>query len=194
MMQDPYLQENGKVLKNRGGLKTREALYKFERMTTDYRNEELLMSPIIGDFDFAHLKAIHFYLFQDVYDWAGQVRTVDIAKSNLFCRVMYIDTQAEQIFGGLASENYLKNIEYQRFIRRISFYYAEINALHPFREGNGRSAREFIRELALNAGYVIDWTKTTKEEIIEASIASFGCNYTKMEALMEKCVSSLEVR
>ena len=82
---------------------------------------------------------------------AGQekVRTVDIAKGNMFCNVRFISSQADVIFSGLKEEHYLAGLDEDMFIKRLAYYFSEINALHPFREGNGRSQREFIRSLAL---------------------------------------------
>ncbi|WP_422785056.1 Fic family protein [Ruminiclostridium hungatei] len=75
------------------------------------------------------------------------MRTVDIAKENMFCKVQFIAEQAEDIFAKLKKDNYLRNLEAGKFSKKLAYYFSEINALHPFRKGNGRSQREFIREL-----------------------------------------------
>ena len=85
--------------------------------------------------DIKHLQAIHRYIFQDVYDWAGKVRTVDIAKGNMFCNVRFISGQADEIFTKLKEEKYLAGLDEETFIKRLAYYFSEINALHPFREG-----------------------------------------------------------
>lgn len=144
-------------------------LQNFERKLTMLRLSELLDRPVTGKFDFDHLQRIHRYIFQDVYAWAGQIRTVDIAKENMFCNVKFIASQAEIIFENLKKENYLAGLKEEVFIKRLAYYFAEINALHPFREGNGRSQREFIRSLALHNDYIVRFAKISSEDMIEAS-------------------------
>lgn len=149
---------------------------------------ELLDKPVRGTFDLKHLQAIHAYIFQDVYDWAGELRKVDIAKGNMFCNAMFLSGQAEEIFGKLKAEDYLHGLEEDDFAVRLAYYFSEINALHPFREGNGRSQREFIRCLALYNGYVINFVNAGKDEMLEASRESFLCEYGAMERLFRKCL------
>lgn len=176
-MQDPYCYPGTNVLKNKLGIRDDAELMDEERNFTNLREEELLRSQIRGKFDLKHLQKIHQYLFQDIYDWAGKIRTVDIAKGNLFCKVELIKPQAEIIFDGLKSEKYLRGLNVKDFTERLAYYLGEINALHPFREGNGRAEREFIRELAFQNGYFLAFKDVKKEELIEASKASFLGNY-----------------
>lgn len=144
---------------------------------------------MIGHFDYQYLKLIHHYIFQDLYDWAGKQRTVDIAKSNMFCNVLYLDNQAWKIFNALKSENLLIGLSRDDFIHRLVWYFGEVNALHPFREGNGRTQREYFRELALHAGYIIDYTAITRNEMIDASIDSFMCKYDKLTKLFNEAIT-----
>lgn len=154
-----YCYPDSDVLINKLDIRELDKLHTFERKLTMLRLLELMDKPISGKFDFKHLQAIHRYIFQDVYDWAGKVRTVDIAKGNMFCNVRFISGQAD-----------------------------EINALHPFREGNGRSQREFIRSLALKNGYLLYFDRVTGEEMISASQKSFLCDYSEMEEMFSKCI------
>ena len=183
-MQDPYCYPNSRVLKNKLKITDLEELHNEERNLSILRERELLDSGINGRFDFGHLKSIHRYLFQDVYDWAGEVRSVDIAKGNLFCRCFAIESEAERIFAELKQEKYLKNIKAGEIAKRLAYYLAELNALHPFREGNGRTQREFIRQLAYQNGYFLSYAGITKDEMIEASKASFKLDYGPMEELI----------
>ena len=183
-MSDPYCYPNSRVLKNKFNIHDADELLEAERRLSKYRMEELLFEPIVGAFDFEHLKRIHAYLFQDVYDWAGEVRTVDIAKGNLFCRCFAIEPEAERIFGELRAEKYLKDLSVYEFAKRLGYYLAEINALHPFREGNGRTQREFIRQLAYQNSYFLSYAGITPEEMIEASKASFKLDYKPMQDLI----------
>lgn len=105
-----YCYPDSDVLVNRLNIRESEKLHAFEKKLTMLRLLELIDKPIKGNFDFKHLKEIHRYIFQDIYDWAGEVRKVDIAKGNMFCSVRFIDMQAEEIFGALKKEKYLARV------------------------------------------------------------------------------------
>lgn len=181
-----YCYPDSDVLKNKLNIHDPDRLRNAERKLTMLRLYDLMENPIKGNFDLKHLKDIHRYLFQDIYTWAGEIRTVDIAKSNLFCKVQYIPTQATKLFDQLRAEAYLSGLEKEQFIKRAAYFFSEINALHPFREGNGRVQREFIRELALQQNYVIRFAAIREEEMLQASIDSFVCNYESIELLFQK--------
>ena len=183
-----YCYPDSEVLKNKLDIRDLERLHYMEKRFTMVRILELLDKPIRGNFDLKHLQEIHKYIFQDIYEWAGKIREVDIAKGNMFCNVKFIHGQASELFGRLRAEQYLEGLDEDDFIKRLSFYFSEINALHPFREGNGRSQREFIRCLALHNGYVLNFANTSKDEMLKASQDSFLCNYTAMENLFIKCL------
>ncbi len=187
MPDELYCYPGSNVLKNKMGIWDKEQFHETERKLTMLRILELLDKPVRGAFDLKHLQAIHAYIFQDVYDWAGELRKVDIAKGNMFCNAMFLSGQAEEIFGRLKAENYLYGLK-DGFAARLAYYFSEINALHPFREGNGRSQREFIRCLALHNGYVINFVNAGKNEMLEASRESFLCEYGAMESLFRKCL------
>lgn len=188
MPDELYCYRGSNVLKNKMGIRNKERLHETERKLTMLRILELLDKPVRGAFDLKHLQEIHAYIFQDVYDWAGELRKVDIAKGNMFCNAMFLSGQAEEVFGRLKAENYLYGLEEDGFAARLAYYFSEINALHPFREGNGRSQREFIRCLALHNGYVINFVNVDKDEMLEASRESFLCEYGTMESLFRKCL------
>lgn len=182
-----YCYPDSDVLINKLGIKEEDKLQTLERRLTMLRLSELMDKPINGRFDLQHLKNIHAYIFQDIYDWAGKIRTVDIAKGNMFCNVKFISEQADEIFSKLKQENYLADMKEDVFIRKLAYYFSEINALHPFREGNGRSQREFIRTLALKNGYVLCFAKASEEQMVYASQKSFLCDYSEMEKLFAQC-------
>ena len=183
-----YCYPDSDVLVNKLDIRDPNKLQIFERKLTMLRLLELIDKPIEGKFDLKHLQAIHAYIFQDVYDWEGKIRTVDIAKGNTFCNVRFISSQADVIFSKLKEEYYLAGLEEYMFTKRLAYYFSEINALHPFRKGNGRSQREFIRSLALKNGYLIYFEKASKEEMLIASKKSFMCDYEDMEKIMAKCI------
>jgi cell filamentation protein len=187
---DPYLYPGTTVLKNLRGLIDPQKLAAFEARSTHRRLTELFEAPLSGSFDTAHLKAIHGFIFHDVFEWAGQFRTVDISKGgHLFGRAAFLETALEQIFEKLAAENHLAGLGQDKFAQRAAYYLGELNAAHPFREGNGRAQREFIRELGLKAGHYIDWRGTTPEEMTEASRLSHGMGEAALFAkIIRKCM------
>lgn len=181
-----YCYPDSDVLINKLNIHDFQKLQNAERDLTARRLLQLYDHPIKANFDYQHLKLIHRYIFQDIYTWAGKERTVDIAKSNMFCNVMFLTDQATEIFEKLKRENFLKDLSHEKFIERVAYYFGEVNALHPFREGNGRTQREFFRELGLNAGYQINYSNVTEEEMIAASKDTFMLKYAKMIALFDK--------
>ncbi len=168
-----YCYPQSNVLINKLSIHNAERLAEAEKKLTMLRLLELQYEPVEGELDFAHLCEIHRYIFQDVYEWAGQLRTVDIAKGNMFCKSEFLRENGEQLFLKLKEENYCENLPLDMFVNRLAYFFSEINALHPFREGNGRAQREFIRVAALNAGYLIDFSRITQEDMIYASKESF---------------------
>ena len=163
---DPYLYPGTNVLKNLRGLTDPELLERFEARQTHRRIAELIDTPVPGGFDVAHVKAIHRHIFQDVYEWAGQFRTVNISKGgHLFGLPAFLEPALRQILAKLATENHLVDLDAEIFADRAAYFLGELNAAHPFREGNGRTQREFIRELGLKAGHYIDWRATTAEKM-----------------------------
>lgn len=188
MSDNKYCYPDSDVLINKLDIRDLEKLHVFERKLTMLRLLELMDKPVSGKFDFKYLQAIHQYIFQDIYDWAGKVRTVDIAKGNMFCNVKFIDSQADEIFTKLKAEKYLAGLDEETFVKRLAYYFSEINALHPFREGNGRSQREYIRLLALKNGYLIYFDRVTADEMLSASQKSFLCDYSEMEEIFRKCI------
>ena len=167
---DPYLYPGIGVLRNLRGLRDAATFAEFEAGATVQRILELGINPPRGDFDVRHLKAIHGHIFQDVFDWAGQFRTVNISKGgHLFGAAAFLEAALHSTFDRLRKEDYLKGADPQRLAIRAGYYLGEINAAHPFRDGNGRAQREFIRALALQAGFIIDWARVTRDESNAAS-------------------------
>ena len=157
---DPYRYPGTHVLKNIPGLRDPAALDTFEYEAGAIRSSQLSLQPLTGAFDLAHLKAIHQQLFQDVYDWAGETRTVNISKNgNQFAQVAFIDSSMAKIASDLTNEKHLSGLNRPAFIARLAYHFAELNAVHPFREGNGRATREFLEQLARGAGYRFDQTR-----------------------------------
>jgi cell filamentation protein len=171
---DPYPYPGTEVLKNVPNLRDPEQLAAFEANASSSGLVQLEESPVDGRFDIAHLKSIHGFIFQDVFSWAGQFRTVDIAKDGqLFGLARFLEPALDAVFKALAIERYLAGLDRRPFAERAGHYLGEINAVHPFREGNGRTQREFIRELAVHGGHRVLWTRVTRQQMTDASIQSF---------------------
>jgi cell filamentation protein len=186
LKESPYFYPGTTILKNKRGLRDQKKLAVWERLMTSKRLVQLMESPILGHFDLLHLQRIHWYLFQDVYEWAGQLRTETISKPpTVFCLPYFLRPQAERIFAELRSERYLTGLDAESFSDRAAYYLAEINMLHPFREGNGRAQREFIRCLGLNTGYEIDWYALDADAMLEAMIESAHRSRAKLVRMIQ---------
>ena len=191
-MSDKYCYPNTNILKNKWNIRDKTELTETEIEITSAKLFELQSTPIKGQFDFRHLCKIHEHIFKDLFDWAGKPRTVDIGKGNIFCLVQYIPSYANDIFSKYYKEcNTVKN-DQAVFINMLTKHYADVNALHPFREGNGRTQREFARELCLSCGYAFDLTKTHHEEMLNASIASFNGDNTKLEQIFKHAITPID--
>lgn len=181
-----YCYPNSFTLRNKFNITNNEELSIAEMEYTSLSIAEIKDSPIKGDFNLKHLQDIHRHIFRDIYDWAGELRTVNISKGNPFCNCIYIDIEAERIFLELRKENYLIGIPKSNICHKLAYYLGEINVLHPFREGNGRTQRVMIEYLAKVAGYKVDFSNIFEIEMIEASVDTFNCNYAKMAEIFRK--------
>ena len=170
---DPFLDAATGVLINRFGITDERTLEQTEALVA-ISSYELSQTPLKRHFDLAHLQAIHKHLFGDLYEWAGKLRTIDISKgANRFANHLQIESAAAPIFLQLAKENHLAGLGAEPFSDRAAYYLGELNALHPFREGNGRAQREFISHLAHANGYYIAWENMVPADLLAATIASF---------------------
>ena len=161
---DAYFWPGSDVLRNIPGFTTKEELRRFEYAATRQRSEELALKPISGHLDTAHYRAIHRHLFQDVYEWAGEYRTVEFSKGSsafapLKTPVHTLETWGEKILGDLATERHLKGLKKTAFVERLTHHYGELNFWHPMREGNGRATKEFLYQLAKQAGYELEFQR-----------------------------------
>ena len=181
---DPYCYPNSNVLINIFGIKNAAELDAVERELTLNRLGEFLHKPVSGRFGFTHLKKIHKAIFGDLYEWAGQPRKHGfISKGQtIFCNAGFIDNEAKRIFDELASDNKLRNLDFNQFVDRLVYYSSEINVLHPFREGNGRTLREFIRQLAAINGYSIRWQLVPPDVLLKADINAFYKQYDPLKS------------
>ena len=156
---------------NKLDLRRQAELEAFEAEISNARAEEPLPD---GTLDFTHYKAVHHHLFQDVYHWAGQIRTVRMSKGGSpFCFPENIEGQANQLFGDLRTADYLRNLDAQAFASRAAHFLCELNAIHAFREGNGRSQLTFLVLLADHAGHPLKIERLDPTQMLAAMIAGF---------------------
>lgn len=170
---DPLCYPGTTVLRNKAGLTDQADLDQFEQLMFQSRAEEPLPE---GALDYAHYRAIHYHFFQDVYDWAGKPRGIRTAKGgNWFCYPEYIDGEMEKLFAALAAENHLMDAgDIGALSARAGYYIAELNAIHPFREGNGRCQLTLLSILMDLAGFPMDEDRIDPEGFMQAMVASFS--------------------
>lgn len=185
---DPYLDLDAGVLRNRLGITDAAELARAEAELTALRLIELRTDPPAGDFDLAHLQAIHRHIFRDVYDWAGELRTVSIGKGHLFCLPQHLESFAADVFGRLHREDLLRGLDVDAFVTGLAELLGDINALHPFREGNGRTQRAFLSQLARDAGFVLRWTAMDPAENDEASRSAHRGDPSELRAMLTRLV------
>ncbi len=169
---DPYVYPGTDVLKNLMDIRDAQTLEAFELEMTTLRADEALPT---GDFDPSHYRSIHRHLFQDVYEWAGEYRTIRTGKGgNWFCYPEYIQPETEKLFAGLSANGLFVGGSVDQFVEAAATFLSELNAIHPFREGNGRAQLAFMHELAGKAGHPLDLEKLRPQHFLQAMIASFA--------------------
>ncbi len=176
--EDPYLYPGTSVLRNRFDIQDAAYLEYVEREAVIQRAAEGVPT---GNFDLAHLCAIHRHLFQDIYDWAGAVRTLEIAKGgSQFQFRRFIETGMIDIHRRLEKADFLKGLSANDFAAAAGRILGDVNYVHPFREGNGRAQLYYLEQLAHRAGHPIDLAGIDPERWLAASQASHRGNYAPM--------------
>ena len=131
--------------------------------------------PVSGGYDFEHYKQIHRYLFCDLYDWAGEIRKVDVSKKGTsFVPAAEIAVCAAACFEHLSGFSAIGLSKHELAVK-VADFYSTVNILHPFREGNGRTQRIFFKQWIQHLGYTLDLTDIDTDEFMIATIqASHG--------------------
>src|SRR5262245_27968401 len=177
--QDPYSLPGGECLQNKLGVTDPAVLVDVEARIVSIRDVELARETLPGEYNLQHYQEFHRHLFQDVYTWAGELRRVDISKgSSRFAHWPYLSEQTSAILAELVDENPLISRVRANFVQRLAYYYGELNVLHPFREGNGRTLRAFLRQVSAVAGWRLDWSALDPEENIRASLHNLSTTET----------------
>ena len=191
MADDPYFYPETNCLINDLGIADNDALNEAQGRIVAARDVEIASGFLPGTYNLEHLQRFHSRLFGDVYLWAGRVRTVDIAKDDsiAFCPWQFIEEQVSAHLAGLQGENLLIGYQPKEFIRQLAHYYGGLNACHPFRDGNGRTIRAFLRQLCAAAGYILDWSEATAEANVNACRDNMiSGEATRLETLLSTVV------
>ena len=168
--QHPYCYPGTDVLRNKLDIRDRDSLDLFERLEARSRAEAL---PRRLPVSVSGFRAIHRYIFANIYDWAGEYRFVATGRTGPFCKPEYIATEMDRRFAAIRSENDLRGLSIETFAARAAEHANELNAIHPFLDGNGRTLRAFLEILAERAGYELDIVRITPAAWNDASARGF---------------------
>lgn len=185
---DPYLYPGLNVMRNRLGIHQAQRLAQAAYEMTALRAATIELGPLVRGLP--HLCAIHRQLYQDIFDWAGQLREVDIYQGDTrFCHFAYIEKEGNALMQDLEEEGYLVGLAHEKFVERLAHYYCEINVLHPFRLGCGLAQRIFFEQLALHAGYALSWQGIAVETWQQANQSGAMGDLSALQAIFQKAIS-----
>ncbi len=183
-----YCYPGTNVLKNKLNIRDSNKLFEIEKQIVLVKSYILRQNKIRYTFDKRHFTYLHDFLFSDIYPFAGKFRTENIYKGSFtFASWEYIESELDRLLKELKSENFLQGLDKENLSKRLAYYLSELNVLHPFREGNGRTIREFIREIAMLAGFTLDLQNTTPEEMFNACVKSVY-DTTDLEQIIFSCL------
>jgi len=192
---DRYLNPQSGCFINHFNINDETYLDEVEASLACARLYELAHVDFVKTYDLKHLQFIHHHMLQDLYPWAGQLRKINIFKGTCsFAHCGVLESAAAHIFKQLRQENYLSGLDMRTLADRLGHYLGEINVLHPFRDGNGRTQREFINHLLLKNGYIIHWSRVQRPKMTQASIEAYKGDSSLMATIiynnLEELISS----
>ncbi len=191
---DPYINPKTGILYNKIGAKKQKQLDKAEAEITYIVITTLTVGsrPETLTFNSQLLLDIHNEIFRDIYKWAGTTRTYDISKeTSYFAHAQFIDSSLNILIDELQQDRRLLSSNIDDLVDALTYYFAELNAIHPFREGNGRAIRTFLRLLALKHGYDIEWGRLDKNENIAVSRESIKGNLAPLRAMLSRMITKV---
>lgn len=192
-VQSIYCYPDSNVLKNKLNIRDLRELKDVEEKFVAIKQLVLLQKPIPGRFTINHLLRIHRFLFEDVYPFAGHIRREQISKGEtLFFPPDLIKLELRRVFGEIHETGMLQEKKPQSQIQHLSHVMAELNIIHPFREGNGRSIREFIRCMAQVYGLTLNWGNADQNTMMDVAIASVYDDMAFCE-ILHQCLESGEM-
>lgn len=185
---DGYFIPGTNVLRNNLGIRNAQLLWRAEAVLSANALARLQVDPLpTQSFDWEHLSALHRRLFGDVYPWAGEARTVDIAKgSGPFAHYTQLRGTIDELGRILKENDYLRNLDRPGFVAMAGAAYNVLNAVHPWREGNGRTQRAFMDDLATTAGWRFDWTRVHGQVNDAATEAARHGDSSLLDAMMDR--------
>jgi cell filamentation protein len=187
---DPYCYKNSTALINRFNITDDSILQDAEREISSnaYNSIQFRCPP----YDLNYLKNIHFQLFSKIYEWAGKIRTIDISKGDTrFCIVSRIEPEANKIFKKLSKSNFFVELSANSLVNELAELYGDLNMIHPFREGNGRTQRILFEHITWNCNYNLNWSVASKDEWVKANIESVNCDYSLLEKIFNNALCTI---
>lgn len=188
---DPYTDAKTGTLENKLGITQPDKLAQAEADFSKLRIAELREKPLPGAYDLKHLQGFHQRIFGDVYPWAGELRSVDISKQgSMFARPDYIESEGKKIFGNLAKDSHLKGMDRDTFVERAAFHLTEVNALHPFREGNGRAQYAMFEQMGREAGRPLDFSRIDNKELVWHAAMAHTQDHSWFKPVIDKALDA----
>lgn len=184
---DSYLLENNII-----GANTHEELIKAEAFAFSIRASQIEAEDYqILNFEESDFKKMHYFLFKDVYNFAGSYRNVAITKGDtVFCYPQFINDQSKDLFAEISSSNF-ENYSLVEASERLAHFKTELNMLHPFREGNGRTIRIYLSAFAKSKGFEWQYEKLNRENYMNAMIQSV-MNHEHLTLLIQETLIDLK--
>ncbi|GGP67622.1 cell filamentation protein Fic [Shewanella algicola] len=189
VIQDSYCYPESDVLINKLNITNHDELTEAELEFTAFRYSEYSSSiTSLSEFDLNHFKGLHFHLFQDVYDWAGKLRMVDISKGNTrFCTCSRVEAELNKQLSRIHALDW--GNPKASFFHDITDIFCELNVVHPFREGNGRTQRFFFEELYFFLGKTVHWPDISKDEWINANVKGYHGDLNPLHNILTQAIS-----
>ena len=184
--------ENSTVLINKFDIRDEAQLDAVERSITSGLIAKTMIEMPFENVDFKFYKNLHNYVFSDIYEWAGSVRSIDMSKKGTnFCSATKMNERAERIFLNLQTTDYLKMVPTDEFVNEFTDLYCDLNYLHPFREGNGRIQRLFLNMLLRYNNKTINFANIDKDLLMIATIKSVSGDVFMLRDIFKENIKSV---
>ncbi|MCE9733687.1 putative adenosine monophosphate-protein transferase Fic [Pectobacterium sp. IFB5596] len=185
--QDPYTYPDSNVLINKLGVNDDSQFDDAERQLSELAVLDIEFEE--PPYDLHYWCGLHGKIFGDLFDWAGEIRRIDISKGQTrFCTVSRIEIEANKIFTQLSNDDFLQGLERPALITQLAEYYSDLNVIHPFREGNGRSQRLLFEHMIINCGYGASFENIGVQEWLAANVAGYHGNTRPLADIFEKSI------